>query len=189
MIFTGAAIRRAYMLGELTISPWTDSQLNSNSYNLRLGKTIMVYNCAGPLDMALENGTITDEIAPEGLVLHPGTIYLGHTEESIHSDRYVPILDGRSSIGRLGLCVHSTAGYGDLGFRGTFTLELSVVQPVRIYAGVEICQIRFQTILGTDQEMATNTAAIKYEGKYNGQTGPRPSGIWKEKHKWEAWNE
>ena len=185
MILTGGAIRRAYMLGDLTISPWNDSQLNPNSYNLRLGKTIMVYNCAGPLDMAVESGTITDDIPPEGLVLHPGVLYLGHTEESIHSDKYVPILDGRSSIGRLGLCVHSTAGYGDLGFRGTFTLELSVVQPVRVYAGVEICQIRFQTVVPQEP----GAEPVLYAGKYNEQTGPRPSGIWKEKHKWEAWNE
>ena len=185
MILTGGAIRRAYMLGDLSISPWNDSQLNPNSYNLRLGKTIMVYNLeyckGGVLDMAKEAGTIIFTIPPEGLVLRPGVLYLGHTEESIHSDMYVPILDGRSSIGRLGLCVHSTAGYGDLGFRGTFTLELSVVHPVRVYAGVEICQIRFQTASAGENE--------KYEGKYNRQTGPRKSGIWKEKHKWEAWNE
>lgn len=185
MILTGGAIRRAYMLGDLDISPWNDSQLNPNSYNLRLGKTIMVYNLEyckdGVLDMAKEAGTIIFTIPPEGLVLHPEVLYLGHTEESIHSDKYVPILDGRSSIGRLGLCVHSTAGYGDLGFRGTFTLELSVVQPVRVYAGVEICQIRFQTVVPQEP----GAEPVLYAGKYNGQTGPRKSGIWKEKHKWE----
>ena len=186
MILTGNAIRRSYMLGDLAITPWTESQLNPNSYNLRLGKTLMVYDEADVLDMAVKNKTRTFEIPPEGVVLRPETIYLGHTEEVIHSDRYVPILDGRSSIGRLGLCVHSTAGYGDLGFHGTFTLELSVAQPVRIYAGVEVCQVRFQTVSGTTQELTNGVPAILYNGKYNGQTGPRASGIWKERNKWYA---
>lgn len=184
MILTGNAIRRAYMIGDITIAPWTESQVNPNSYNLCLGKTLMVYDEADVLDMAVKNKTRTFQIPPEGFVLRPGTIYLGHTEEVIHSDRYVPILDGRSSVGRLGLCVHSTAGYGDLGFRGTFTLEFSVVQPVRIYAGVEICQIRFQTVSGTTQELANGAASMLYNGKYNGQVGPRASQIWKEAGKW-----
>jgi dCTP deaminase len=114
----------------------------------------------GPvLDMAADNPTTRLTIPPEGLVLEPNRLYLGRTREYTATDGYVPMLEGRSSIGRLGLFVHITAGFGDIGFRGFWTLEIFCVQPIRIYAGVQICQIFYHTIAG-DYE---TYAAGKYQ--------------------------
>jgi dCTP deaminase len=82
------------------------------------------------------------------------------------------MIEGRSSIGRLGIRIHATAGFGDIGFSGNWTLEIDVVQPVKIYAGIEICQIFYHTTLGG----LTKT----YKGKYQGSKLPLPSAIWKE---------
>ena len=82
------------------------------------------------------------------------------------------MLEGRSSVGRLGIFIHATAGFGDVGFDGYWTLELSCVQPVRIYPGVEICQIYYHTIDGE---------YVPYRsGKYQGNTGVQPSMLWKD---------
>ena len=102
------------------------------------------------------------EVPPDGLELEPNRLYLGRTVEYTVTDGFVPMLEGRSSIGRLGLFVHVTAGFGDVGFRGYWTLEIFCVQPVRVYAGVEICQIFYHTVEG-DYE--------RYEGgKYQNNT-------------------
>ena len=85
---------------------------------------------------------------PDGLLLEPGTLYVGRTLEYTKTTSFVPMLEGRSSIGRLGLFIHVTAGFGDVGFAGFWTLEIFCVQPIRIYAGVEICQIYYHTIEG-----------------------------------------
>ena len=85
---------------------------------------------------------------PEGLVLSPNQLYLGRTVERTETHNLVPMIEGRSSIGRLGLFVHVTAGFGDVGFCGYWTLEMFAVQPIRIYAGVPICQIFYHDIRG-----------------------------------------
>ena len=90
--------------------------------------------------MARPNGIEFLKIPKEGLLLQPGTLYLGRTLEYTETHGMVPMLEGRSSVGRLGLFVHVTAGFGDIGFCGYWTLEMFAVQPVRIYAGVAICQ-------------------------------------------------
>ncbi|MFW5796084.1 MAG: dCTP deaminase, partial [Alkalispirochaeta sp.] len=120
---------------------------NPNSYNLRLHSDLRVYD-SRDLDMRVENTSSPLTIPPEGLKLEPHRLYLGRTVEYTETDGYVPMLEGRSSIGRLGLFVHITAGFGDVGFRGFWTLEMFCVQPIRIYAGVEICQIFYHTIDG-----------------------------------------
>jgi dCTP deaminase len=87
-------------------------------------------------------------IPPGGMVLEPNRLYLGRTRERTETHNHVPMIEGRSSIGRLGLFVHVTAGFGDVGFCGYWTLEMFAVQPVKIYPGVSICQIFYHTLTG-----------------------------------------
>jgi dCTP deaminase len=122
---------------------------------------------ATPLDMR-SGSTVRELVIPEtGLVLYPGILYLGRTVERLGSDVFVPIVEGRSSMGRLGVQVHVTAGFCDLGFHGTITLEITVVHPIRVYAGERVCQVYFTRAEG-DVEL--------YSGRYQGQeaaTGSR----------------
>jgi dCTP deaminase len=111
-------------------------------------------------------------IPPEGLELEPRRLYLGRTLEYTETHDVVPMLEGRSSVGRLGLFVHVTAGFGDVGFRGFWTLEMICTHPVRIYAGVEICQIFYHTVLGEIQEYKSN--------KYQGNRDIQPSMLYKD---------
>ncbi len=146
MILSGDFIKSR--LGtDIFIDPFREEQLNPNSYNLTLHNELLVYD-GDELDMAQDNPCSTVVIPPQGLVLEPSRLYLGRTAEFTETRGYVPMLEGRSSIGRLGLFVHITAGFGDIGFRGYWTLEIFCVQPIRIYAGVQICQIFYHTIEG-----------------------------------------
>ncbi len=150
MILSGREIRSR--LGkEIEIEPFREEQLNPNSYNLKLHEKLLTYSSL-PLDMKKENPTRSMEIPEEGLLLEPGRLYLGRTEEYTRTRNLVPMLEGRSSIGRLGLFIHVTAGFGDVGFAGFWTLEIFCVQPIRIYAGVEICQIYYHSIEGDFEE-------------------------------------
>lgn len=120
------------------------------------------------LDTAKEPKTILFSIPKDGLVIHPGVLYLGHTVEAVSCKGLVPVLDGKSSVGRCGIKVHETAGFGDNGFSGTFTLEMTCVFPVRVYAGSRICQVSFHPVEGDPKP--------EYKGRYTGQTGPVASG-------------
>jgi dCTP deaminase len=122
--------------------------------------------------MRVEN--LSDElvIPPEGLLLEPQKLYLGRTVEYTETSGFVPMLEGRSSIGRLGLFVHITAGFGDIGFKGFWTLEIFCVQPIRIYAGVQICQIFYHSIEG-DYDSYTS-------GKYQNNKGIQHSMLFKD---------
>ena len=111
-------------------------------------------------------------IPEEGLVLEPNRLYLGRTLEYTKTEKFVPMLEGRSSVGRLGLFVHVTAGFGDIGFAGYWTLEMFCVSPIRIYAGVEICQIYYHAIQG-DYE-------VYQSGKYQNNIGIQPSMLYKD---------
>ena len=139
MILSGSEIQ-ARLGSDIVIDPFVESQLNPNSYNLRLHNELLVYEEI-VLDMRKPNRFRRIEIPPEGLELDPNRLYLGRTIERTETHNLVPMLEGRSSVGRLGLFVHVTAGFGDVGFCGYWTLEMYAIQPVRIYAGVEICQI------------------------------------------------
>ncbi|SRR6056297_1517533 len=146
MILSGKEIKKELGSG-LVIDPFDETQLNPNSYNLRLHNKIAYYE-NNQLDMKKKNNIIKTTIPEDGLVLKPGRLYLGRTREFTSTDKYVPMLEGRSSIGRLGLFIHVTAGFGDVGFSGYWTLEIFCVQPVKIYPDVEICQIYYHTIEG-----------------------------------------
>jgi dCTP deaminase len=170
MILSGKEIARN--LGDtIHIDPYNPNQLNPNSYNLRLHENLMVYD-RNELDMKSPNPVSRLTIPEEGLLLEPNKLYLGRTIEHTRTDAFVPMLEGRSSIGRLGLFIHVTAGFGDVGFNGFWTLEIFCVQPIRIYAGVEICQIFYHSIEG-DYE--------KYKsGKYQNNEGIQPSLLYKD---------
>jgi dCTP deaminase len=126
------------------------------------------------LDAAVENEVARYTMEDTGFVLMPGIGYLMHTQERICTNKYVPILDGKSSIGRLFCFVHVTAGYGDPGFDGQYTLEVAVLQPLIVYPGMRFCQIRFHTLLG-------EVDSYKEKGNYKGELaeGPVPSRSWK----------
>ena len=170
MIISGLEIKN--MLNkEIFIEPFDDSRLNPNSYNLRLHNELLVYD-SHVLDMKVKNETKTISIPPEGLVLEPGIVYLGRTVEYTKTLNDVPMLEGRSSIGRLGIYIHVTAGFGDVGFSGYWTLEISCIQPVRICPNVEICQIFYHTIFGDCSKM--------YKSKYQNNEGIQASKMYEE---------
>ena len=106
--------------------------------------------------MKTPNPTKKIIIPEEGLELEMNKLYLGRTLEHTETKNYVPMLEGRSSIGRLGLFIHVTAGFGDVGFSGFWTLEIFCVQPIRIYPNVEICQIYYHSIDGDYDEYVSN---------------------------------
>jgi dCTP deaminase len=136
MILTGNEIR-ARLGGDIVIEPYDERLLNPNSYNLRLHDELIVYEEI-VLDMQRPARFRRYSIPPEGFVLNPNQLYLGRTIERTETHNLVPMLEGRSSIGRLGLFVHVTAGIGDIGFCGHWTLEMFAIRPVRIYPGVPI---------------------------------------------------
>ncbi len=153
MILSGQEIQRR-LGGDIVIEGYDPARLNPNSYNLTLHDELMVYEEV-VLDMAKPNRVRRLTIPEEGIVLSPNQLYLARTVERTTTHNLVPQIEGRSSIGRLGLFVHVTAGFGDVGFSGFWTLEMFAVQPVRIYAGVPICQIFYHEITGEITEYAS----------------------------------
>ena len=146
MILSGREIKRR--LGtDIFIDPFDESKINPNSYNLSLHDELVVYD-SFTLDMSLDNPHHTIEIPETGLLLRPNELYLGRTREYTETENLVPMLEGRSSVGRLGIYVHVTAGFGDVGFRGYWTLEIHCIKPVIIYPFIDICQIYYHTIEG-----------------------------------------
>ncbi len=170
MILSGLEIKKR-IGNEIVIDPYEEKYLNPNSYNLRLHNMLLVYE-EDILDMKKPNKTKSLVIPEEGLVLEPGRLYLGRALEYTKTENYVPMLEGRSSIGRLGLYVHVTAGFGDVGFSGYWTLEIQCIQPIRIYPGVEICQIYYHSIEGEYENYCN--------GKYQNNTGIQPSMLYKD---------
>ncbi len=169
MIISGMEIRK--QLGDrIKIDPFNESQINPNSYNLTLFNELLTYEEV-VLDMRKANRFRRMSIPPEGLVLSPNQLYLGRTVELTETHGYVPMIEGRSSVGRLGLFVHVTAGFGDVGFCGHWTLEMFAIQPIRIYPGIQICQIFFHEIRGDYTE---------YCAKYQHNKDIQPSLLFRE---------
>lgn len=170
MILSGKQILKN-MGKDIVIEPFDEELINPNSYNLRLHNELLVYD-EQILDMKKENKVHKIVIPEDGLVLEPGTLYLGRTVEFTKTDKYVPMLEGRSSTGRLGLFIHVTAGFGDVGFSGYWTLEIFCIQPIKIYPNVEICQIYYHTIDGDYEKYSS--------GKYQNNTDIQPSLMYKD---------
>ncbi|MDX2063450.1 MAG: dCTP deaminase [Bacteroidia bacterium] len=175
MILSDLAILEELAKGTIVIDPFREEALGSNSYDVHLSQYLAVYRDA-ELD-ARRHNQIEEVIIPdEGLVLVPGKVYLGVTQEYTETHRHVPFLEGKSSTGRLGIDIHATAGKGDVGFCNTWTLEISVAQPVRVYAGMPIGQLIFFEVTGEVQR----TYASKPNAKYTQRTDrPVESMMWK----------
>lgn len=213
-MLTGDKIEKEIKKGNIMIDPYDPTNINPNSYNLRLHPELLVYNRWSNydilntsdnksdtdsiskgytnypilsfqdkikdiptikssmddfyvLDMKKKNNTKAFTIPEEGLILRPGILYIGRTVERTASDKYIPMINGRSSGGRLGISIHVCAGFGDIGFDGTWTLEITVVEPVKIYPNVEIAQVCYFKPYGK-----TN---ILYRGRYYKQVNATPS--------------
>lgn len=156
MILTGPQIQESVANGDIVIRPFRRRQITTNAYDFRLGNRCCIYT-AGILDTAAENKTRTFTIPPEGLILQPTRIYLVNTEEKMGSNRFVPIIRGRSSVGRLGIFIDITADLIDLGSINQWTLQLHAVHRVRIYPGMLIGQVTFWRTYGR---------RVLYKGKY-----------------------
>lgn len=174
MILTGLQIEKEWRAGRIEIEPFEYSRLNPNSYNLSLANELWVYNNR-PLDMKKENSLKRVEFSSSGTMLSPNQVYLARTKERTKTDYYAPMIEGRSSVGRLGLFIHVTAGFGDVGFDGFWTLELHCVEPVVIYPNIEIAQIYFHSLDGDITKYGGDGRA-----KYNWNTGVQPSYMYKE---------
>ena len=193
-MLTGSEIEKQVKKGTIKSSPYDTDRINPNSYNLRLHPQLKIYKrnsdrsdvisgskhgvtreCGylenfqmDPIDMHKYNETIEFTIPEEGIVLLPGVLYIGRTVERTASDKFIPMINGRSSGGRLGISIHVTAGFGDIGFDGTWTLEITVVEPVIVYPYEEIAQVCYFKPCGKNDRL--------YMGRYQGQiaaTGSR----------------
>jgi dCTP deaminase len=147
MILSDTRILKAMRDGEIVIRPFRAKCLGSNSYDVHLGPYLSTYR-DGALDARRSNVVDEIRIPKAGFVLVPGQLYLGVTEEYTETHRYVPFLEGKSSVGRLGVDIHSTAGKGDVGFCNYWTLEMSVKLPVRVYGGMPIGQLIYFEVAG-----------------------------------------
>lgn len=177
MILSDQAILEEIERGSIVITPFKRSALGSNSYDVHLGKYLAIYE-EDILDARHHNKIKHFEIPEEGYILQPGTLYLGVTKEYTETHRHIPFLEGKSSTGRLGIDIHATAGKGDVGFCNTWTLEISCVHPVRIYAGMPIGQLIYFEVQG---QVAT-TYNTKESAKYTTRTDrPVESMMWKNK--------
>jgi len=175
MILTDMKILEEMKGGTIVISPFDRAFLGSNSYDVHLARHLAVYR-NDILDAKAHNEIDHFQIPDDGLILLPHRLYLGVTEEYTETHRHVPFLEGKSSIGRLGIDIHATAGKGDVGFCNTWTLEISVKQPVRVYHGMPIGQLIYFEISG---EIGT-TYRSKASAKYNQRTDkPVESMMWK----------
>lgn len=175
MILPDSQILREMKRGTIVIKPFHRTYLGSNSYDVHLGKWLAMYEDE-ILDAKKHNRVRYFKIPEEGLILVPSKLYLGVTEEYTETHAHVPFLEGKSSIGRLGIDIHATAGKGDVGFCNYWTMEISVRQPVRIYAGMPIGQLIYFVVKGD----VTVPYGKKKTAKYK-KPSPKPveSMMWK----------
>jgi len=175
MILTDQEILNSIEKRDIVITPFRRDCLGSNSYDVHLGSTLATY-MDDVLDAKKHNRIKTFEIPNEGFVLQPNVLYLGVTQEYTETFKHVPFLEGKSSVGRLGIDIHATAGKGDVGFCNYWTLEISVKQAVRVYTGMPIGQLIYFEVRG---ELLTPYNQ-KPSAKYN-EKAPRPveSMMWK----------
>jgi dCTP deaminase len=164
MILTDKEILKFMEKGLIKVEPFDLAKLGTNSYDVHLGKTLAMYN-DDIIDAKAHNKITTFEIPPEGYVLLPSKFYLGVTAEYTETHAHVPFLEGKSSVGRLGIDIHATAGKGDVGFCNYWTLEISVKQPVRVYANMPIGQLIYFVVQGDIENYYNKKASAKYNEK------------------------
>jgi len=161
MILSDDKIREALREGRIVIRPFRSDCLGTNSYDVHLGRYLAVYRDAA-LDASKDNRVEEFRIPRVGYVLIPGQLYLGVTEEYTETHGFVPFLEGKSSVGRLGIDIHSTAGKGDEGFCNYWTLEMSVKLPVRVFAGMPVGQLIYFEISGRVRRSYSEKRSAKY---------------------------
>ena len=166
MILSDTRILEEIEKGTIKIMPYDRGDLGSNSYDVHLGKDLARY-VDKELDAKKHNRIEHFEIPDEGYVLQPHEFYLGVTEEYTETHAHVPFLEGKSSTGRLGIDIHATAGKGDVGFCGNWTLEISVKQPVRIYKGMPIGQLIYFLVDGSIENYYNKKQNAKYNQRTN----------------------
>lgn len=175
MILSDKKILEAIADHKIVIDPFDPTCLGTNSYDVHLGKTLAIYE-DNMLDAKKHNKIKYFEIPEEGFVIKPGVLYLGVTMEYTETHHCVPFLEGKSSVGRLGIDIHATAGKGDVGFCNCWTLEISCVQPVKIYAGMPIGQLIYFMVEGDIQHFYHAKPGAKYNER---RTVPVESMMWK----------
>ena len=161
MILSDREILAGVDAGQIVIEPYDRACLGTNSYDVHLGATLATYD-DDVLDARKHNAISYHEIPEEGLVLHPNRLYLGVTQEYTETHATVPFLEGKSSVGRLGIDIHATAGKGDVGFCNHWTLEISVSMPVRVYAGMPIGQLIYFRVEGDIENYYNRKPGAKY---------------------------
>lgn len=184
-ILTGSEIKKQYELGYIYISDFDEARLGPNSYDITLADEFIIYKDMDKnqnlnlstkflsyLDAKKENPIEKITFTQNGYLLKPGILYLGRTNERTSTNGFAPMIEGRSSIGRLGINIHATAGFGDNGFEGYWTLEISCIHPVMIYPNMKIGQLYYHTLEG-DQSM-------KYSGKYQNNEGIQKSHLFED---------
>lgn len=191
-ILTGPEIRRRVAAGDIEIDPFVEAHVNPASVDLTLGAKVAQYIDSNfeDVDTTFINGRSTrvaihdvkkslevsvKMMGKEGLIFWPRQLYLMHTAERVRTDKFVPVLDGKSSIARIGVQIHLTAGFGDVGYDGEYTLEVVTHRAVRLYPGMRICQIRFHEVVG---EIESYQKRGHYVGKAS--RGPVPSLVHKQ---------
>ena len=175
MILSDTEILAAIDRGEIVIEPYDRAHLGTNSYDVHLGPTLATYD-DDVLDARRHNRISYHEIPAEGLVLYPNQLYLGATLEYTETHTTVPFLEGKSSVGRLGIDIHATDGKGDVGFCNHWTLEISVSMPVRVYAGMPVGQLIYFRVEGAIERLYN----AKPNAKYNERTDrPVESMMWR----------
>ena len=183
MVLSDATIARLLAEGRIEIDPYDAALLQPSSVDVRVDRLFRVFhNNRYPfIDVKIEQSELTELVSVDGdhpFVLHPGEFVLGSTLERVRlPDDLVARLEGKSSLGRLGLLIHSTAGFVDAGWDGQLTLELSNVAnlPITLYPGMKIGQISFlRMTTAADRPYGSKEVGSKYQG----QRGPRPSRYW-----------
>ena len=174
MILADSGIIRNRDLGIIKIEPWEDKNLGPNSYDLHLANELLVYSKTGLYrDVKKDCEMMKIPIPESGYVISPGILYLGKTLEYTEThEPFVPMIEGVSSVARHGIFVHVTAGFGDVGFCGNWTLEISAIENIRIYPGMRICQIYYHQLSEKPNKV--------YNGKYQKSTHVGASKMFKE---------
>lgn len=169
-MLTGEMIQREYDAGRIMITEFKKENLNPNSYNITIGDQFSMYKDITHIDLKNKetySETEVYKISDEGVILRPGNLYLIPTKEIIMTEHYIPLITGRSSIGRLGIAVHQEAGFGDIGYSGIWTMQVKVTYPTKIYPHIQIGQVYFLTPHGP--------VGTLYTGKYQGSAGATAS--------------